>query len=365
MKLSDLGPRTSRRELLGAAALGAGVFASGRRVLGQSAPGQRIINVHHHLTAPAYVKFLQDNKVREFPVKGPAECMEDMDKAGVNVALCSTIGPGIWFGKMADTRRLAREINDYAAKQVSEHPGRLGMFTMLALPDIDGSLKEIEYGLDTLKADGVFMYTNWGGKALYGDKYLGDVALAPILEELNRRNSIVYTHPKDAACCEGVIPGVGSGTVEYTMDTARTMVSLLYSGTAAKYPNIRWIFSHGGGALPGMIGRLAGAQASYLEDGGKLRAGAPPARKSAAMPNGALAELQKFYYDTSSAVNPLGVGGLRKMVPLSQIMFGGDFPFVVSAEQVHLLKECRVFSDAELPAIFSGNASRLFPKYKA
>jgi len=369
MKHFDLAARPSRRELLGGlAALGAGVLVGGQRTYGQTqsqTPGQRIINVHHHLTAPAYVKFLQENKVREFPNKTIAQCMEDMDKGGVNIALCSTIGPGIWFGNMADTRRLAREINDYAAKQVADHPGRLGMFTMLALPDIDGSLKEIEYGLDTLKADGVFMYTNWGGKALYGDKYLGDVALAPIYEELNRRNAIVYTHPKDAACCEGVIPGVGSGTVEYTMDTARTMVSLLYSGTAAKYPNIRWIFSHGGGALPGMIGRIASPQATYLEDGGKLRAGAPPARKTAAMPNGPLAELQKFYYDTSSAVNPLGVGGLRKMVPLSQIMFGGDFPFVVSAEQVHLLQECHVFNDAELRAVFSENAARLFPKYKA
>jgi len=53
--------------------------------------------------------------------------------------------------------------------------------------------------------------------------------------------------------------------------------------------------------------------------------------------------LQKFYYDTSSAVNPIGVGGLRKMVPLSHIVFGGDFPFVVTAEQVKLLNECRVF----------------------
>lgn len=355
----------SRREVLGMmAAVGAGVLAGTRH--GFAAPSeQRIINVHHHLTAPAYVKFLQDNKVREFPVKSPEQCMEDMDKAGVSVALCSTIGPGIWFGNVDDTRRLAREINEYAAKMVSDHPGRLGMFTMLALPDIDGSLKEIEYGMDTLKADGIYMYTNWGTIPLYGDKYLGDAALAPIYEELNRRNAIIFTHPKEAACCENTIPGVGPGTIEYTMDTARTMVSLLYSGTAAKYPNIRWIFAHGGGALPGIIGRIAGAQASYLEDGGKLREGAPGPRPTAAMPNGPLPELQKFYYDTSSAVNPLGVGGLRKLVPLSQIMFGGDFPFVVSAEQVHLLKECRVFSDAELPEIFSGNASRLFPKYRA
>ncbi|PWU04488.1 MAG: amidohydrolase [Terriglobia bacterium] len=354
---------SSRRQFLaGLAAGGAATLLRDNRLLAQSVP--RLINVHHHLTAPAYVKFLTENKVREFPAKSAAESIEDMDKAGVTIALCSTIGPGIWMGKLEETRRLAREINDYAAKVVSDYRGRFGMFTMLPLPDIDASLKEIEYGFDKLRADGVYMYTNWGGKALYGDKYLGDAALAPIYEELNRRKAIVYTHPKDAACCEGIIPGVGSGTIEYPMDTARTIVSLLYSGTAARYPEVRFIFSHGGGALTGVIGRIAGAAASYLQDGGTLRAGAPAPRSTAAMPKGPLYELQKFYYDTSSAVNPVGVGGLRKIVPLSQIMFGGDFPFVVTAEQVMLLKECKVFNDKELKAIFSENTERLFPRLK-
>ena len=215
----------SRRDVLnGLAMLGAGAMIPFLRAQGK----QRIINVHHHLTSPGYVKFLQDNKVRDFPVKGEAECMDDMDKAGVDIALCSTIGPGIWFGNAADTNRLAREINEYAAKMVAKYPKRLGMFTMVSLPDIDNSLKEIAYGFDALKADGIFLHTNWGGKALYGDKYLGDPALAPIYEELNRRNAIIYTHPKDAACCEGIIPGLTSATFDYVMDTARTMFSLLY-----------------------------------------------------------------------------------------------------------------------------------------
>jgi predicted TIM-barrel fold metal-dependent hydrolase len=187
--------------------------------------------------------------------------------------------------------------------------------------------------------------------------------LAPSYEELNRRKAVVYTHPKDAACCEGILPGVGSGTVEYPMDTARSIVSLLYSGTAAKYPDVKFIFSHGGGALPGMIGRVAGPQASYLQDGGTLREGAPAARTTPAMPKGPLYELQKFYYDTSSAVNPIGVGGLRKMVSLSHIFFGGDFPFVVTAEQVRLLNECRVFNAQELKAIYSENLGALLPRY--
>ena len=138
----------SRRDFL--AGLTAAAVVASRPLAGQTKP--RLINVHHHLTAPAYVKFLTDNKVREFPIKSAAEGIEDMDKAGVTIALCSTIGPGIWFGNLADTRRLAREINDYAAKVLADYPGRLGMFIMLPLPDIDGSLKEIEYGFDKLQS---------------------------------------------------------------------------------------------------------------------------------------------------------------------------------------------------------------------
>ena len=357
-------PRSRRDFLSILVAGGACALLPQQRLFAQNTAKPRLINVHHHLTAPAYVKFLTDNKVREFPIKNAAESIEDMDRAGVTIALCSTIGPGIWFGNIADTRRLAREINEYAAKTVSDYPGRLGMFTMLPLPDIEGSLKEIEYGFEKLNADGVYMYTNWGGKSLYGDKYLGDPVLGPIYEELNRRKAVVYTHPKDAACCEAILPNVNGATIEYPTDTARTIASLLYSGTANKYPDVKFIFSHGGGALPGIIGRIAGASASYLQDGGTLREGAPAPRTTPAMPKGPLYELQKFYYDTSSAVNPIGVGGLRKMVPISQIVFGADFPFVVTAEQVKLLNECRVFNAAELKAIYSENVGALLPRYQ-
>jgi predicted TIM-barrel fold metal-dependent hydrolase len=174
----------SRRNFLGGlAALGAGSLVQNGRMAAQGGR-PRLINVHHHLTAPAYAKFLIDNKVRDFPNKSAAQGIEEMDKGGINLAFTSIIGPGIWFGDLAATRRLARECNDYAAKLIADYPGRFGMFTMLPLPDIDGSLKEIEYGFETLKADGVYMFTNWGGKSLYGDKYLGDPALAPIYEEL-------------------------------------------------------------------------------------------------------------------------------------------------------------------------------------
>ena len=359
--------RPSRRDVLAwLAALGASALVPmGRSAAQDGSPAKhRVINVHHHLTSPGYVKLLTDNKVRDFPNKSAAEGLENMDQAGIDVSICSIIGPGIWFGDLKETRKLARECNEYAAKLVSDHPGRFGLFTVLPLPDIDGSLKEIEYGFEKLNADGVYMFTNFGDKPLYGDKYLGDPGLAPIYEELNRRKALVYTHPKDNACCHEIIPGVGDPTIEYGTDTTRAIASLLFSGTASKYPEVKVIFSHAGGTVPYLIERFIGGSAAYLEEGGVLKPGAPAARIRPAMPRGPLYELQRFYYDTASAFNPVTLGALRKMTPMSQILFGTDFPFANAAEDRKLLMASGVFNTQEMVAIDYENPVRLLPRYR-
>jgi predicted TIM-barrel fold metal-dependent hydrolase len=357
----------SRRKFLrGATAIGATALVSGSTFgtqRGRSAAGK--INIHHHLTAPAYVKFLTDNKLRDFPNRSVAEGLEDMDKAGISTAFTSIIGPGIWNGSAEQTRRLARECNDFAAKLVSDYPGRFGMFASLPLPDIDGSLKEIEYAYETLKADGIYLFTNFGQTPFYGDKYLGDPMLAPIYEELNRRKAIVYTHPKDNLCCRNTIPGVGDPTIEYGTDTTRAIESLLVTGTAAKYPEVRFIFSHGGGTAPFLISRIAGNDASYLREGGKLKQGAPPPRASAALPKGPLYELQKFYYDTASVENQVSLAGLRKLVPMSQIFFGTDFPFGNAVDRIKSLEASEAFNEQELRAIYRDNAVKLLPRLRS
>ena len=351
----------SRREFLAGLAIAGSANLRPQSTANRPRPGK--INVHHHLTPPAYAKFLTDNKVREFPNRSVAEGLEDLDKAGIAMAFTSIIGPGIWFGNANDTRRLARECNEWAAKLIADHPGRFGMFAAVPLPDIDGSLREIEYAYDTLKADGIFLFTNFGQTPLYGDKYLGDPLLSPLYEELNRRNAIIYTHPKDNFCCRDVVPGVANPTVEYGTDTTRAIVSLISSGTAARYSNLRFIFSHGGGTAPYLISRIAGGQAPYLREGGALAPGAPAPTPSANVPKGPIAELQKFYYDTASVENPVAMSGLRKLVPLSQILFGTDFPFGAAAQaRVNALEASAVFTDTELQSVYRDNAMRLLPR---
>ena len=137
---------------------------------------------------------------------------------------------------------LARQLNEFATKTVKDHPGRFGLFACIAPPDAEGSLKEIEYAFDTLKADGIGLLTS------YQDKYLGDPSFAPVYEELNRRKAVVYVHPTTPDCCRGLVPGIPPGAIEYATNSTRTIAHLVFSGTALKFPDIRWIFSHSAAA---------------------------------------------------------------------------------------------------------------------
>jgi predicted TIM-barrel fold metal-dependent hydrolase len=304
------------------------------------------IDVHHHHTPPPYVAAITARNIPG-PVRDwtPEKSLADMDRAGVATALTSITTPALRFLDDAGARKLARECNDYTARLVADSRGRFGMFAVVPMPGVEGTLQEIAYALDTLKADGIGVLTS------YGDKWLGDPAFTPVMEELNRRRAVVYTHPTTANCCGNLVPDVPESIIEWGTDTTRTIASLVFSGTAARFRDVQLIFSHGGGTLPFLTERFV-----------RL----PLINKSLAsrVPNGVEAELKRFYYDTAQASHPYALASLTKLIPVSQIVFGTDFPYRTASDHVKGLADYG-FSASDLQAIDRGNAVRLLPRLQA
>jgi predicted TIM-barrel fold metal-dependent hydrolase len=257
--------------------------------------------------------------------------------------MLSVSTPAVKFLSGEAARKLARECNDYAARLMADHPGRYGSFAMIPLTDTDGSLREIAYALDTLKADGIGLMTS------YGDKWLGDPSFLPVMEELNRRKALVYTHPTMANCCVDLVKTEPPVMIEFGTDTTRTIADIIFSGNAQKFRDIRWIFSHAGGTMPFLIERFV--RNPLLQ---------PSAKPT--VPEGTLAELKRFYYDTAQTSNKAAMSALSAIIPVSQIVFGTDFPYRTSIDHVRGLRESGVFTDAQLMEIERDNALKLLPR---
>ena len=247
----------------------------------------------------------------------------------------------MWFGDIAVTRKISREWNEYAADLARDHAGRFAVFATLPLPDVEASLREIEHALDTLGAVGFGLVTN------YGDKWPGDPAFAPVFDELNRRKAVVYFHPTDSPAFDGILPDVPSPMIEFPFDTTRAITSLMFGGTLTRCADIRYIFSHGGGALPMLAARIA-AIAKNRKD------------LSARVPNGVLPELQKLYYDIAGINHPIPFTAIRDLVGPSQLLFGTDFPFWSPNVAVSVLDQLGV-AGADRQKIERGNALGLIP----
>lgn len=310
------------------------------------------IDVHHHILPPDYVAAVGDDRIGPLILAGrtpewtPEMSVEAMDRHGITTAVTSISAPGLWFGDDEESVRLARLCNEYAAGIRRDHPGRFGVFASLPLPDVDASLAEIEYALDTLEADGIGLLTS------YGDRYPGDPAFAPVFDELDRRGAVVYFHPTNAPCSQ-CLPEIPAATLDFPFDTTRAVVSLLYSGTFARCRNIRFVFSHAGGTVPFLAERIA-------------RLGARPGFKEK-VPNGVLPELERLYYDTALSANWLAFRSLLELVTPDKVLFGSDYPFAPEATMAATVKgliELGLEEDV-LRSIERENALALFPRIRS
>jgi predicted TIM-barrel fold metal-dependent hydrolase len=342
-----------RRFLAGAAAFSATALLPGDDKSAQAAPA-KLIDTHHHFYPPAYQKAQVDwedqHKVPHLGVQSAwtrENDIEGMDKNSITTSILSLAStPGVWFDAGAGAAHdMARLCCDFAAEMVRDHPGRYGLFAPLSMLDTDATLKEIEYAFETLKADGINLQTN------YGDKWLGDATYKPILEELNRRKAVIFVHPLVASCCSRLSIGAIPAVIEVPHDTTRTVLSLLLNGRFAQLPDIKWLFSHGGGTIPYLAGRIE----AFYDQRGRAPGGFAP--------DGIEAEFKRLYYDTANATHPAAMAALMKLVPASQITYGTDHPYF-PLNQIDALRQLNL-PPADFEAIASGNAARLVPRLGA
>lgn len=349
-----------RSFLTGASALAASFILPGANLQAQSrgSAGRRV-NVHSHFAPPQWIAAIERGRDQKAPVNAgvinafkdwnPSVSVEVMDQAGVATSILSITTPGIWYGqkfsKTDEVRQLARDCNEFGAKMRADYPGRFGQFAVLPLPDVEGSLREIEYALDTLKADGCGLLTHYG--EIYGDRLLGDPSLKPVFDELNRRKAIVYVHRR-----------IYTGPYEiFGWDHYRTILSLIETPPrgqgglpSARYPDIRFIVSHSGGIMPFVFERTNTPQGAQT-------------KQELDTKNAMLAVLRQFRYDTAHSNNAFTLSALKKLIPVSHILLGTDYPLTNTVEEVKGF-ETVITSPDERRAISYENALSLFPKYK-
>ena len=303
------------------------------------------IDVHHHFLPPFY-KPLAKSWLDKFATGvaavlawTPEASLAAMDEARVSRAVLSISSPGVHFGDDAQARDIARQCNDYAAMLARRHPSRFNFFAALPMPDVDGAIREAERALALNGAKGVGLLSNYGGR------YLGEPEFRPLFEWLNRRGTVVYVHPTDAPCCAGLVPQVATPLIEFPVDTARTIASLLWSGTFSASPNIRFVFSHGGGALPMVAERVI---AMGFVDRSLL----------AKVPEGAAVALSRLYVDTASVTGAPAMAALTRWLAQDHILYGTDFPWGGVASSRAALARLGIPAE-RLAAIESGNAAAL------
>ena len=311
------------------------------------------IDVHAHFLPDVYAQALARAGLTSldggFPIPAwsAAAALELMDRQGIATAMVSLSSPSAHFLPIAERPALVREINDAGAELMRRHPGRFGYFATLPMPDISASLAEMRRVFDGLGVDGVVLQTNTDGT------YLGSPAFAPIFAELNRRKATLFLHPTSPACFEVLSLGRPAPLLEFPLDTTRTIVDLIYTRTLQTHPDVKVIVPHGGAALPALVARIAAF------------AGVPFFEPRPASEAEVFETLERLYYDVALSAHPAPFGALRRIAPITQILFGSDWPFTPEAgvaRNIRQLTQANDLSEREARVIARDNAERVFPR---
>lgn len=318
-----------------------------------SVMAQQTIDVHSHNVLPEFTEFLERHGAameETFPlpkwdVNSHLEFMED---AGIGKAILSMPAPQPYYGDADECARIVRFYNEASARLKADYPDKFLFCASLPLPDVEAAIEEAVYALDTLGADGIKLATNSRGQ------YVGDEALDPLMEVLNKRKAVVILHPhKPSPVNEGIIATAPLAIYEYPAETTRTVVNMITHNVPARYPEIRFVIPHCGSFLPLAIPRMK-AILPAMQAKGYMQ------------PVDWEANLVHLYYDLAGGATPEVVKSLLTITTPDHLLYGSDYPYQPAEVLTESLKRMRsrIAEDKELAPysedILADNAIALF-----
>lgn len=280
----------------------------------------KTVDIHHHILPPVYVKALEGSESADhFRVEQgmwvPQASLDFMENHEISKAVLSVPDPGTHFDDRDLACYLARNCNEYGAGMIQDHPGKFAALASLPLPNVDDALKELEYAIDSLNLSGVILMSNINGI------YLGDPCLESLFSEFNRRNLLVFLHPN--RCPYG--PTFNS-FAEYPLDVTRAVANLMYHGIFERFPRIRFILGHIGGALPYLAIRIFSVTYTYASGRKEETLNFNPLKWIPALFR-RKALLKNMYFDITCSVNPVNLSVLPEITKPTHILMGTDFPW--------------------------------------
>jgi predicted TIM-barrel fold metal-dependent hydrolase len=229
-----------------------------------------------------------------------------MDRAGVGLQVLSA-SPQLPHGPdKAAAVDAARHVNDQYADLAARHPGRFAAFASLPLPHLDASLAELARALDDLGMVGAAMTTTILGQPLV------DSPAAELFAELDRRGTVLYLHPAgNAACTPLIADHHGTWSIGAPIEDTISVLHLITHGIPSRYPRMKILNSHLGGALPMLLQRMDN----------QLRWEAPETPETPSL------AARRMWYDTVGHAHPPALRCAADSLGADRLVLGTDFPY--------------------------------------
>ncbi|HEY7233829.1 MAG TPA: amidohydrolase family protein, partial [Gemmatimonadaceae bacterium] len=266
---------------------------------------------------------------------------EVLAREGVDTQVITLTTPGTHVEAPDRAVRLARLVNDAFAKVVRERGPRFAALATLPLCDPAASVAELQRAVNELHFAGAMLFSNVNGVALADERF------EPLYAEADRLGAVLHIHPTSPVGVEAMTDFWLMPLVGFLFDTTLAAAKLVFAGVPERYPRIKWVLSHLGGAIPYIAERLDRGWRAF----GDCRAhiDRPPSEY-----------LRRFYFDTVN-FDARALRFAADFGGVSQLLAGSDYPHAIGS--IELMKESianAAFSASERAQILGGNAARLY-----